>query len=357
MVKKDIMHPISIGSRKVGPGHSPFIIAELSGNHNQSLDRALKLVDLAADAGAHAVKIQTYTADSITIDSDRPDFVIQDEKSLWKGRRLYELYQEASTPYEWHRAIFERCRARSVLCFSTPFDEAGVDFLERFDPPCYKVASFENNHYPLIRKMVKTGKPLIISLGISSVEHIDELDAFLKAEGAREVIYLKCTSAYPALPKDANLRSIPFLSERYQRIVGLSDHTMGTAVPIAAVGLGAAVIEKHFTDSRAAGGVDSAFSLEPAELRDLVDHSRIAWESLGRATFELGESETKSLQFKRSIYVVKDIRAGECFSTENLGIVRPGYGMNPKHFDSVLGKPAAVDLKRGDALKSEHIGI
>jgi pseudaminic acid synthase len=336
-------------------GCPPWIIAELSGNHNKSLARALKLIDLAADAGAHAIKIQTYTADSMTLDSDRTDFVISDEKSLWRGRRLYELYQEASTPYEWHGNIFQRCKERNITCFSTPFDEDGVDFLEQFNPPCYKIASFENNHFPLIKKVIRTGKPLIISLGLASLEEIDELHAFLKEENAGKVIFLKCTSAYPALAKDANLNAIPMLFKRYGRIAGLSDHTMGTTVPIAAVGLGASVIEKHFTDSRAAGGVDSAFSLEPTEFKELVEQTRIAWESMGSASFELGESEKRSLQFKRSIYVAKDIREGERFSNENLRIVRPGFGLRPKYFDSIIGKVATKDLARGEALRFDHI--
>jgi pseudaminic acid synthase len=349
------MLPIKIGPITVGAGSPPFIIAELSGNHNQSIEKALLLVDLAAEAGAHAVKLQTYTADSITIDSDKPDFIIHDQKSLWSGRKLYDLYQEASTPYEWHNAIFKRCAERGLICFSTPFDEAGVDFLEQFAPPCYKIASFENNHFPLIRKVVKTRKPVLISLGLATKEFIDELDNFLRQEGADQVIFLKCTSAYPASPEDANLRGIPYLIERFGRPVGLSDHTMGTTVPITSIGLGACVIEKHFTDSRAAGGVDSAFSLEPAELRDLVNSTLIAWKSLGNDAFKMGADEQRSLQFKRSIYVTRDIRAGEPFSERNLGIIRPGFGLAPKHFDSILGKTAKTDLFRGQPLYLDHV--
>jgi pseudaminic acid synthase len=342
---------IRIAGREISSRQPPFIIAELSGNHNQSLDRALRLIDLAVDAGAHAIKIQSYTADSITIDCDNPEFVINDPKSVWNGKNLYALYQEASTPYSWHEAIFKKCAERGVICFSTPFDETAVDFLEQFNPPVYKIASFENNHFPLIKKVIETGKPIIISLGISSVESIDELELFLKKNDAKDVILLKCTSAYPALPKDANLKTIPFLAERTGRIIGLSDHTMGTAVAVASVALGAQVIEKHFTDSRALGGVDSSFSLEPHELKTLVEETKAAWESVGEATFELGESEQKSRQFKRSIYVTADVKTGQKFTKDNVRVIRPGFGIEPKYYESVLTSVAARDLKRGDALK------
>ncbi len=346
---------VKIGSFKIGPQHPPFIIAELSGNHHHSLEKALQLIDLAADAGAHAVKLQTYTPDSLTIDSDKKDFLIQDPNSLWNGRKLYELYQEACTPYEWHGALFARCKERGVLCFSTPFDEAAVDFLEQFNPPCYKIASFENNFYPLIKKVIKTGKPIIISLGLSNLESIQDLVSFLKNESAKEVILLKCTSAYPSQAKDANLATIPYLREKFTFNIGLSDHTNGIGVAVASVALGSCVIEKHFTDSRDKGGVDSAFSLEPKELKNLVVESNRAFEAIGKASFDLSESEKKSMQFKRSIYVVKDIKAGEPFTAENIRIIRPGHGLEPKHFDATLGKKATCDLKRGDSLQSKHI--
>lgn len=331
-------------------GGKPFVVAELSGNHNGSLDRTYELIDLAVEAGAHAVKLQTYTADSITIDADYPEFKIEDKKSLWGGRKLYDLYQEASTPYEWHEPIFDYCRKKNILCFSTPFDEHAVDFLEQFDPPCYKIASFENNHYPLIKKVVATKKPIIISLGLSSLKEIEELDQFLKKEGAKNYIFLKCTSAYPSDPKDANLSTIPFLHEKLGVNVGLSDHTMGTGVAIASVALGAQFIEKHFTDSRAKGGVDSAFSIEPAELKLLVQETERVWLALGKVSFDLSESEVKSLQFKRSIYVVSDIAPGEAFSPKNIRCIRPGLGLSPKHFDEVIGKKSTQALKRGQYL-------
>ena len=347
------MNSFKIGHFNIGSEHPPFIIAEMSGNHNQSLEKALKLIDLAVDAGAHAIKIQTYTADSLTIDHDSAEFVISDPKSLWNGKNLYALYQQASTPYEWHAAIFKKCQERGVICFSTPFDEAAVDFLETFNPPLYKIASFENNHYPLIKRVIQTGKPMIISLGLSSEESIVDLNQFLKKNGAQNVVFLKCTSAYPAVPKDANLKAIPRIAELTGRQVGLSDHTIGVTVSIASIALGACVIEKHFTDSRAAGGVDSGFSLEPHELRQLVTETQVAWESLGKASFSLGDSESKSIQFKRSIYVIKDMKKGEAFSKENVRVIRPGYGADPRGYeDLILGKIATADLKRGHALKS-----
>jgi N-acetylneuraminate synthase len=344
------MTPFAIGGHSIAPGAKPFIIAELSGNHNQSLEKALNLVDLAAEAGADAVKIQTYTPDSITLECNAPDFLIRDPKSLWFGKTLYELYQEACTPYDWHQAIFERCAAKGLLCFSTPFDEAAVDFLEQFDPPCYKIASFENNHYPLIERVVATKKPIIISLGLSSKEEIANLKTFLDGLDAEKVVFLKCTSSYPASPEATNLKTIPFLREMLDVNVGLSDHTLGIGVSVASIALGAQVIEKHFTTSRSEGGVDAAFSLEPAELRALVAEAHKAWLGLGSVCFDLSEAERRSLQFKRSIYVAKDIPAGDVFTAENIRIVRPGMGLHPKHFASILGKRAAFSLHRGQAL-------
>jgi len=349
------MKPFYIGQYSIAPGEAPFIIAELSGNHNQSLERALNLVDLAAAAGAHAVKLQTYTPESITIDCDSTDFVIQDPKSLWNGRKLYDLYREAATPYEWHQAIFERCARHGVLCFSTPFDEAAVDFLEQFDPPCYKIASFENNHYPLIRKASRTGKPLVISLGLCSEQDVIDLKSYLDSLGVEKYVFLKCTSTYPASPEATNLVTIPFLREKLRVNVGLSDHTLGIGVSVAGVALGAQVIEKHFTDSRSNGGVDSAFSMEPEELKALVVETQRAWQALGKVSFELTEGEQKSLQFKRSIYVVEEIEVGAVFTESNIRVIRPGRGLDPRCFDSILGKRAKVPLKRGQALKQDMI--
>ena len=349
------MNSFYIGKYKIENGGKPFIIAELSGNHNQSLEKALALVDLAVEAGAHAVKLQTYTADSITLDSDAEDFIIRDPKSLWAGRRLYELYQEASTPYDWHQTLFDYCAKKDVLCFSTPFDEHAVDFLEKFNPPCYKVASFENNHFPLIKKIIATKKPIIISLGLSTEQTISELVEFLKKEGAQNFVLLKCTSTYPANPEATNLVTIPFLREKFNIQVGLSDHTLGIGVSVASVALGAQVIEKHFTDSRAKGGVDSAFSLEPAELKALVDESERAWQGMGKLSFDLSDAEKKSLQFKRSLYISKDVAAGDVFTSENVRIVRPGHGLAPKFFEEILGKRAIKALKKGQAMQWDMI--
>ena len=350
------MNEIMIGTRPVGMDHPPFIIAEMSGNHNQSLDRALAIVDAAAEAGAHALKLQTYTADTITIDLDRDEFMIHDPASLWKDRSLYQLYQQAFTPWEWHKPIMDRCRERGLICFSTPFDETAVDFLEGLNVPAYKIASFENNHLPLIRKAASTGKPLIISTGMATEDELDEaLSAAIEA-GGEDIIFLKCTSAYPASPEQANLRTIPHMSEYFGVPVGLSDHTLGIAVAVAGVALGAVIIEKHFTISRADGGVDAAFSLEPAELRALVRETEIAWKALGGVQYGPTENEKASLKFRRSIYVVKDMEAGETITPLNVRIIRPGLGLAPKHFEAVLGKRSSRAIKRGTPLSWDLIG-
>lgn len=335
----------------VGPAHKPFIIAEMSGNHNQSLERAMQIVDAAAKAGAHAIKLQTYTADSITIDAAQGEFFIDDEKSLWKGNSLYKLYQQAATPYEWHEPIMKRARELGLLCFSTPFDESAVDFLESLDVPCYKVASFENNHLPLIEKMARTGKPIIASTGMATLSVLEELVATVRKTGNEQLVLLKCTSTYPATPLDSNILTIPHMRDMLDVQVGLSDHTMGIGVAVASTALGATVIEKHFTLSRAEGGVDSAFSMEPAEMKLLVTETEKAWQALGKINYQPTASEEKSLQYRRSIYVVKDIRAGERFTGDNVRIIRPGLGLQPKHITQVLGSAASRDLKRGQALK------
>jgi len=349
------MEPFNIGKYKIQPGGKPFIVAELSGNHNQSIDRAFKLIDLAVEAGAHAIKLQTYTADSLTIDHDGPGFVVHAGQGVWDNQRLYGLYQKASTPYEWHGKIFEYCKKKDILCFSTPFDEAAVDFLEQFDPPCHKIASFENNHFPLIEKIAKTGKPIIISLGMTSLKEVEELHQFLVSKNVKKFVFLKCCSTYPADPRYINLATIPYLHNHLKVNVGLSDHTMGIGVAVASIALGAQVIEKHFTDSRASGGVDSSFSMEPAELKALVVETELAWQGLGKVNFDLSAEETKSLAYKRSIYVVKDMKAGEAFTTENVRVIRPSFGMAPKHFEEILTKKASRDLKRGDPLAWEMV--
>ena len=344
------MKPLRIGTRDIGPGQPPFIIAEMSGNHGHSLDKALRLVDAAADAGAHALKLQTYTADTITLDVPDGDFYIDDPKSLWRGRSLHELYQQAYTPWEWHAPLFERARSRGLLAFSTPFDPTAIDFLESLDVPCHKIASFENGDLPLIRQAAATGKPLIMSTGTATLAELEEAVAAARSAGCRDLVLLKCTSHYPADPKDANLLTLPALAEKFHCLAGLSDHTLGTAVSVAAVALGACVIEKHLTLSRADGDVDAAFSLEPAELARLVEDTRKAWLALGQVRFDLTESEQASRKHRRSLFVTRDLTAGEPFTPLNLRSVRPATGLPPKHLDEILGRRAARDLKKGTPL-------
>lgn len=339
---------IKIGSREVGAASEPFVIAEMSGNHNQSLERALAIVDAAADAGAHAIKLQTYTADTMTLNLDGPGFRIDDPNSLWHGEPLYQLYQKAHTPWEWHSPLFERARARGLVAFSTPFDETAVDFLESLNAPCYKIASFENTDHALIRRVAATGKPLIMSTGMATIAELDESVAVARAAGCRDLVLLKCTSAYPATAADANLATISHMRDRFGCEVGLSDHTMGVGVSVAAVALGATVIEKHFTLSREEGGVDSAFSLEPAELRSLVAETRAAWQSRGEVSYgPSAGSESGSVQFRRSLYFVEDLPAGTIISPGHIRAIRPGHGLPPKHLDTVIGSALGRDVTRG----------
>ena len=328
----------------------PFIIAEMSGNHNQSLERALAIVDAAADAGVDAVKIQTYTADTMTIDIDTGEFFISDKDSLWKGETLYHLYEKAHTPWEWHKAIFERCKERGIMGFSTPFDDTSVDFLEDLGVPCYKIASFENVDLPLIRKVARTGKPIIASTGMTTVAELSDLVRTVRENGCTDLTLLKCTSSYPASPEGTNLRTIPHMRELFGCAVGLSDHTLGIGAAVASVALGATVIEKHFTLSRAEGGVDAAFSLEPAEMAQLVRECRTAALALGAVSYERAEQEQKSLQFRRSLYVVEDMKAGDVFTEKNLRRIRPGMGLSPKYYDVLLGQRVKQDVMRGTAL-------
>lgn len=348
--------PITIGDKLIGEGHTPFIVAEMSGNHNQSLERALEIVEAAARAGANAVKLQTYTADTLTIDSEGDDFFIHDAGSLWKGRRLYDLYRQAYTPWEWHEAIFKRCSELGLVAFSTPFDETAVDFLESLNAPAYKIASFENIHLPLIKKAASTGKPIIISTGMATEVEVQEALDTAREAGCRNIILLKCTSTYPATPENTNLMTIPDMRERFQVHVGISDHTLSIGVSIAAVALGAVMIEKHLTTSRSEGGVDAAFSLEPDEMRRLVDEARRSWQALGTIHYGPVDEEKRSLRFRRSIYVVKDIKKGERFTKENIKIIRPGLGMHPRYYEEALGKAAACDIRRGTPLAPEHLG-
>ncbi|MFO3789930.1 pseudaminic acid synthase [Bacillus mojavensis] len=349
------MNEINIDGRSIGPHHPPFIIAEMSGNHNQSLERAFHIIEAAAKAGAHALKIQTYTADTMTLNIDTKDFKIEDNVSLWSGSTLYTLYQQAYTPWEWHKPIFDKCRELGMIPLSTPFDESAVDFLEDLGVPIYKIASFENTDIPLIKKVAATGKPIIISTGMATVAEIDETITAAKEAGCKELILLKCTSTYPASPVNTNISTIPHMKELFNCQVGLSDHTMGTGVAVASVALGATVIEKHFTLSRADGGVDSAFSLEPPELKELVVETERAWQALGQITYGPTDMEKASLKFRRSIYVTNDIKAGEIFTKENIKVIRPGYGLEPKYFDVMIGKTATKHLSAGTPLGWDSI--
>ena len=349
------MSQFTIAHASIGKGSRPFIIAEMSGNHNQSLERAIAIVEAAAESGAHALKLQTYTADTMTLAINEGEFFIDDEKSLWNGSSLYDLYKQAYTPWEWHQPIMQRANELGMVCFSSPFDETAVDFLEELNVPAYKIASFENNHLPLIRKVASTGKPVIISTGMASVAEIHEAVDAARGEGCRELILLKCTSAYPARPENCNVLTIPNMQELFGCEVGLSDHTIGVGASIAAVAHGATVIEKHFTLSRADGGVDSAFSLEPDELESLVIETERAWQSLGDVVYGGTSSEVKSKIFRRSLYVAEDMVAGEIFTENNLKIIRPGIGLPPKYYEQFLGRKVSMNVSKGTAVNWELI--
>jgi pseudaminic acid synthase len=350
------MHVIKIRDQLVGPEHPPFIIAEMSGNHNQSLDRAMELVEAAARSGVHALKLQTASPDGLTLDIDSPEFLIDDHTSPWHGRNLYQLYKEAVTPWEWHKPIFDRCNELGLTVFSSPFELSAIDLLEELGTPCYKIASFELVDLPLIRKAASTGKPLIMSTGMASVSDIHDAIQAAKGEGNNNIILLKCTSSYPATAADANIATIPHLREMFGLQVGLSDHTLGLGVPCAAAALGATVIEKHFTLRREDGGVDSTFSLEPHEFAALVIESQRAWASVGKVIYGGAAIEQKSVKFRRSLYVAENIRKGESLTERNLRIVRPGYGLAPKYIDVLLGRRVNQDLQAGTAMTWEYIG-
>lgn len=346
---------MNIAGRKIGGDAPVYIIAEMSANHGQDFDEAVRMVHAMKEAGADAVKIQTYTADTLTIDCDTPDFKIG-KGTLWEGRNLYQLYGEAYTPWEWQPKLQEVASGLGLDFFSTPFDATAIEFLERMNVPAHKIASFELVDIPLIRKVARTGKPIIMSTGMGSIEEIEEAVAAIREERNNHIALLKCTSAYPALPEDMNLCTIPDLAERFGVPIGLSDHTLGIAVPVAAVALGACIIEKHFTMDRSKPGPDSAFSLEPQEFKDMVDAVRVAEQALGKVSYALSEKEKASRVFRRSLYVVRDVKAGEPFTQENLRSIRPGYGLPPKHLDAVLGKAAVENIYRGTALTWEMVG-
>jgi N-acetylneuraminate synthase len=346
---------VKIAGRSIGLGHAPFIIAEMSGNHNQSLERALEIVDAAAKTGAHALKIQTYTPDTMTLDLDEREFHISDAKSLWAGTSLYQLYGEAYTPWEWHKPIFDRARERGIIAFSTPFDDTAVDLLESLDAPCYKIASFENTDLPLIRRVAATGKPLIISTGMATVAELDETVRAARKAGCKDLVLLKCTSTYPATAENTNILTVSHMRELFGCEVGLSDHTMGIGVSVAGVALGATVIEKHFTLNRAEGGVDSTFSMEPDEMAQLVLESERAWQALGQVSYGPTDAEQKSLQFRRSLYIVQDLKAGDVLTRDNVRAIRPGLGLPTKYLEQLLGKSVKRDVKKGTALGWELI--
>jgi len=346
---------IKIGHKEIGRHTKPFIIAEMSGNHNQSLERALHLVELAAEAGVDALKLQTYTPDTITLDVHTGEFFIQDNINIWKGNSLYNLYKEAYTPWEWHQEIFNKAKELGLLAFSSPFDETAVDFLETLDVPAYKIASFENVDIPLIRKVACTGKPIIISTGMATAAELDEAVRAARAEGNHQIVLLKCTSTYPATPANSNLATIPHMRDLFGTEVGLSDHTMGVGVSVAAVTLGATVIEKHFTTSRADGGVDSAFSMEPRELKMLVEETERAWQSLGDVSYGPTDAEKESTNFRRSLYIGEDLKAGDVLTVGNLRNVRPGLGLPTKYYELVLGKAVKKDVIKGSPLSWEML--
>lgn len=339
-----------VENHTIGQSSRPFIIAEVSGNHNGDMQRALDIVDMVAESGAQAVKLQTYTADTITIDSKRPEFMISESHPLWGGKNLYQLYEEAHTPWEWHEAIFARARSKGLVPFSSPFDSTAIDLLESLDAPLYKVASLEIGDLPLLRRIARTGKPVILSNGAASMTDMDRAIRAIREEGNDQIVLLACTSSYPASPSESNLRTIPVLASAFDIQVGLSDHTMGIGAAIAAVAMGATVIEKHVTLSRADGGVDSDFSLEPHELKALVTESHVAWQSLGSSSLQVTAGESESLRLRRSLYVVEPVRKGDLVTEANVRSIRPAGGLEPDMFGTVLGRPFTADCERGTPL-------
>ncbi|MCC5853779.1 MAG: pseudaminic acid synthase [Alkalimonas sp.] len=347
------MSDIFISQRAIGPGHPPFLIAELSGNHDQSLDKALAMVKAAAEAGADAIKLQTYTADSMTLDVHTNEFLIQDDGNLWRGRSLHQLYQDAMTPWQWHQPIFELANQLGMLAFSSPFDQAAVEFLQQLDVPCYKIASFENSDHALLAAVAKTGKPVILSTGMATPAELAESVEVLRAHGCKHLILLKCTSQYPADPVHANLATLPHLASLFDCQVGLSDHTTGLGVAVASIALGATVVEKHFVLDRSEGGVDAAFSLEPAEFKQLAEECRRAAIAIGKVQYGSTEQEMASRKFRRSLYIAQDMQAGDVLTPENLRSIRPGLGLAPKYLPLLLGKPVKQAVTKGTPMRWE----
>ncbi len=347
---------IRIGGREIGPEAPPLVIAEMSGNHNHSLERAMAIVEAAASAGAHALKLQTYTADTMTLPLSTDEFMVSDQDSLWKGESLHSLYSKAHTPWEWHEPLFRRCRELGMLAFSSPFDATAVDFLEELGVPCFKIASFENTDLPLIRRAAATGKPLIISTGMATLAELDEAVSAARGAGCRDLVLLKCTSTYPASPENTNLRTIPHLRDLFGCEIGLSDHTPGIGAAVASVALGASVIEKHFTLARSDGGVDSAFSLEPMELAALVEETRRAWQALGAIRYGPTEAEKPSLRYRRSLHIVRDLRHGDTITEDAIRAIRPGMGLPPKFIEHIVGHTITRDAAMGTPLSWDLVG-
>lgn len=345
-----MMQKIKIAHKELGDGCKPFIVAELSGNHQQDYALAEKMIEAAADAGADAIKLQTYTPDTMTLDMHHDEFMVNENNSLWEGESLYELYAKASTPWEWHKPLFDKAKLLGLIAFSSPFDASAVDFLETLDVPCYKIASFENNDLPLIKKVAKTGKPVIISTGMASQNEINELLITIRATGNDQIILLKCTSNYPADASDSHLATMTDMQETYDCLVGLSDHSAGISVSLAGVALGACLVEKHFVLDREAGGVDSAFSIEPLELKNLVIESEKVSRAIGIVQYGGSENEQQSKKYRRSIYCSKEIKKGEILSKNNIKIIRPGFGLAPKYFERILGTTANQDISIGTAI-------
>ena len=345
---------IKILNRPISIKHKPFIIAEMSANHNQSLSNALKIIDKAKQAGVDAIKIQTYTPDTLTIKSSRKEFTITDKSSIWYNQNLYNLYKKAYTPWDWHQKIFDYSKKKGLICFSSPFDLSAVEVLKKLNCPAYKIASFEINNLPLIENVAKLNKPLIISTGLATFKEIKNAVMTAKKNGCKKIILLKCTSTYPSDPKDSNIITINDLKKQFKCEVGISDHTKGIGVSVASIAYGSTVIEKHFTLDRKLGGVDSEFSLEPNEMKSLVDEAKRAWSSLGKKKYGPTKSELNSLKFRKSIFVVKDIKKGEVFCDENIKIIRPNIGLEPKFYKRIIGKIAQKNLKKGTPLKKTH---
>ncbi|MDI6758102.1 MAG: pseudaminic acid synthase [Candidatus Omnitrophota bacterium] len=347
----------NVKGRNIGVSEAPFVIAEMSGNHNQSLECAFQIIEAAANAGVDALKIQTYTADTMTIDSQNSDFMINDEKSLWKGQSLYQLYQKAYTPWEWQKEIFKKCHDLGIIGFSTPFDVTAVDFLEKLNVPCYKIASFENTDHILLRKVASTHKPVFMSIGMATLEEISESVSLLKENGCTSLALLKCTSSYPALPNESNIITIKDICGKFSCCaVGLSDHTMGFGVAVASIALGSSIIEKHFTLSRAEGGVDSAFSVEPEEMKRLIEECKKAWQSIGEIKYGPTNSEISAFKYRRSLYFVSNLRKGEKITAMNVRSIRPAFGLATKYYDFILGRRVAKDVEKGTPVSWDLVG-